>query len=264
MADGAALQSGAAYVFTRVGSTWTEAAKLTSSSGGSFDAFGMIVAVNGGTVIVGETPLGAAHVFASEGSTWVEQQALLLGDALLAASVDGDTAVFGTSSGALISTRVNGKWLDPRPLHELGRAVAVSGGHALVGEWGSSRDGIGSGAVDALALGRCNADAGADPCACKALSGNEPICKALSPPPDPVGSQCPAGYWRYVDEVCFESDGTCDPAGDGKCYKVCAANADCPDPCRPHCTRQGLHKGHNMCFSDGPLICSEWEVITCL
>ena len=43
------INQGAAYVFTRSGTTWTEQQKLTASDGGANDFFGTSVAIDGDT-----------------------------------------------------------------------------------------------------------------------------------------------------------------------------------------------------------------------
>jgi hypothetical protein len=67
--------TGAAYVFTRSGSTWTQQQELTASDGAPNDAFGWSVALagNGRTVLVGapykDTYTGAAYVYAADGAS---------------------------------------------------------------------------------------------------------------------------------------------------------------------------------------------------
>ena len=51
--DGAGADSGAAYVFTRSGSTWTEQVKLTASDAGNGDLFGVSVALFGQRAVIG-------------------------------------------------------------------------------------------------------------------------------------------------------------------------------------------------------------------
>ncbi|MEI6654391.1 MAG: hypothetical protein WCP45_06455 [Verrucomicrobiota bacterium] len=48
-----ALYSGAAYVFTRSGTTWSQQAYLKASNTGASDRFGVSDAVSGGTVVGG-------------------------------------------------------------------------------------------------------------------------------------------------------------------------------------------------------------------
>jgi hypothetical protein len=52
-ADNSATNSGAAYVFVRSGTTWTQQAYLKASNTGASDAFGLSVAVSGELVVVG-------------------------------------------------------------------------------------------------------------------------------------------------------------------------------------------------------------------
>lgn len=110
-ADGAALSSGAAYVFTFDGLAWSEDQKLTASDGENADAFGLGVATDGTTIVVGAPQddfpglngAGSAYVFLFDGSTWVEDQKLSASDkeafsdfgGFGAVSVAGDTVVIG-------------------------------------------------------------------------------------------------------------------------------------------------------------------------
>ena len=52
-ADNSAADSGAAYVFIRSGTTWSQQAYLKASNTGADDYFGWSVAVSGDTVVVG-------------------------------------------------------------------------------------------------------------------------------------------------------------------------------------------------------------------
>jgi FG-GAP repeat len=112
---------GAAYVFTRSGSSWTQqGTKLTGSETTSESEFGTGAALSetGETALVGgegdSAGAGAAWVFARSGSTWSEQGSKLTGGGeegggllgqSVALSADGDTAIAGgegddTSRGA--------------------------------------------------------------------------------------------------------------------------------------------------------------------
>lgn len=72
--------NGAAYVFTRSGSTWTEQQKLLASDLDDGDSFGTSVSLsaNGDTALIGARSNGdgASYVFTRSGSTWTEQQKL--------------------------------------------------------------------------------------------------------------------------------------------------------------------------------------------
>ncbi|MCX7553686.1 FG-GAP repeat protein [Marinicella sp. S1101] len=83
-----AIQAGAAYVFTRSGGTWDQAAYLKASNAESFDNFGAAVAIDGGTIVVGSiyedgdtnstaenannntTRAGAVYVYRGFGENW--------------------------------------------------------------------------------------------------------------------------------------------------------------------------------------------------
>ncbi len=100
-AYGVATNTGAVYVYSRTGSTWTFEQKLTASDGVSGDYFGVPVSIsNDGTRIVASansanSSRGAAYVFSRFGTVWTEEQKLTASD-----GVAGDT--FGSSS--VIST----------------------------------------------------------------------------------------------------------------------------------------------------------------
>src|SRR5579875_1431228 len=116
-ADGADLpgkqDTGAAYVFGRSGTTWSQQAKLTAADAAAGDGFGITVALSGdgSTALVGayladlpgKTDAGAAYVFGRSGTTWSQQAKLTASDAAtgnnfgitVALSADGTTALVG-------------------------------------------------------------------------------------------------------------------------------------------------------------------------
>lgn len=102
--------SGAAYIFTRSGNTWTQQTKLTASDGVARDFFGRAVAISGNTAVVsawgdddGGNSAGSLYVFTRLGNQWVQQPKLLAGDpqagSLLGWEVfiDGNTIVAGAN-----------------------------------------------------------------------------------------------------------------------------------------------------------------------
>ena len=107
----AAQASGAAYVFVREGTTWTQQAKLTAPDGRALDKFdfGRSIAVDGDTVLVGadggDAPgagnSGAAYAFVREGVVWSQQAKLVAADARTfggfgeAVAITADTVVVG-------------------------------------------------------------------------------------------------------------------------------------------------------------------------
>lgn len=103
---------GAAYVFTRSGSVWTQQAKLVADDGEADDQFGSDVALSGSTALVGtlfddvgaNLLQGSAYVFVREGTQWTQQAQLVALDGAArdyfggSVALEGDTAVVGASS----------------------------------------------------------------------------------------------------------------------------------------------------------------------
>ena len=134
--DNSAAESGAAYVFVRSGSTWTQQAYLKASNTGAGDFFGEYVAISGDTVVIGApsessaatgvngnqadnsaTESGAAYVFVRSGSTWTQQAYLKASnteahDFFGLVTISGDTVVVGASSEDSAATGVNGNQAD--------------------------------------------------------------------------------------------------------------------------------------------------------
>src|ERR1022692_4890587 len=146
---------GAAYVFTRSGTTWTQQQKLTASDGSLVNEFGISVSVSGDTAVVGafqQQPVAAAYVFVRSGTTWTQQQKLtasdpVAGDAFgTSVSVSGDTAVVGANrnnsqGAAYVFVRNGTTWTQQQKLTAsdgvagdfFGRSVSVDQGTAVVG-----------------------------------------------------------------------------------------------------------------------------------
>jgi drug/metabolite transporter superfamily protein YnfA len=132
-ADNSAGGAGAAYVFVRNGTTWTQQAYLKASNTDAGDSFGVSVAISGDTVVVGArnddssatgvdgdqaddsfTDAGAAYVFVRSGTTWTQQAYLKAsntesGDFFgRTVAVSGDTVVIGAPGEDSNATGVNG------------------------------------------------------------------------------------------------------------------------------------------------------------
>jgi hypothetical protein len=107
-ADGQNSYTGAAYVFVRSGSTWTQQAKLTAGDAAHDDDFGYSVALagDGSTALVGasgkDIDTGAAYVFVRSGSTWTQQAKLTASDAAQYDEFGGSVALAGDGSTALV------------------------------------------------------------------------------------------------------------------------------------------------------------------
>lgn len=128
-----AQYSGAAYVFTRSGTTWTQQAYLKASNNSEWDHFGFSVAASGDTVLVGavgemsvatgvngnqtvngQSPTGAAYVFTRSGTTWSQQAYLKASNTGdndsfgISLAISGDTAVIGAPGEDSNATGTNG------------------------------------------------------------------------------------------------------------------------------------------------------------
>jgi RHS repeat-associated protein len=106
--------AGAAYVFVRSGTTWTQQAKLTASDAAAGDQFGWSVDINGDVALIGspwadhssKTNPGAAYVFLRSNTTWTQVDKVTASDAntdnrfgyFLA--MYGTTAIIGAPSNA--------------------------------------------------------------------------------------------------------------------------------------------------------------------
>ncbi len=197
--DNSAGFSGAAYVFTRTGGTWSQQAYLKASNTQFADSFGNSVAISGNTIIVGAfqessntTGLngdqsdnsagfsGAAYVFTRSGNTWSQQTYLkasntegsdffgysvaIAGDTVVvgaiiesssAIGVDGDQSdnSVGGAGAAYVFTRSGNTWSqqaylkasNPNFNDQFGHSVAISGDTVVIGAHleGSNATGVG-------------------------------------------------------------------------------------------------------------------------
>ena len=104
-APGKSGVTGAAYVFVRSGSVWSQQQKLTASDPAVNDGFGFSVGISADTAVIGafnkSSATGAAYVFVRSGSVWSQQPKLTASDASAgdrfgdSVGISGDTAVIG-------------------------------------------------------------------------------------------------------------------------------------------------------------------------
>ena len=164
--------SGAAWVFTRSGSTWTQQGPKLTSGGELFDRFGRVgfgfsvaLSSDGNTALIGganDNESGAAWVFTRSRSTWTQQGSKLTGTGettyggfggSVALSADGDTALIGATNNedvgaAWVFTRSGSTWTqqgsrftgsgasgscDPCPGFGASVALSSDGNTALIG-----------------------------------------------------------------------------------------------------------------------------------
>jgi hypothetical protein len=140
-ADNSALGSGAVYVFTRSGSTWTQQAYVKASNTENSDRFGSLVSLSadGNTLAVGavgessnatgidgnqadnSAPLsGAVYVFTRSGNTWTQQAYVKASNTgnddrfggALSLSAGGNTLAVGAGAESSNATGIDGNQAD--------------------------------------------------------------------------------------------------------------------------------------------------------
>ena len=144
--NGGGADSGAVYVFTRTGTTWTQQQKLLSADIAAGDGFGYSVSVDGDTLVVG-TPLdddagsnsGSAYVFTRSGTVWTQEAKLTASDAFVSdnygssVAISGDSVVVGSPGGgsagvnsgaAYVHVRSAGVWSEEAELAASDGSVA--------------------------------------------------------------------------------------------------------------------------------------------
>ncbi len=135
--NNSATDSGAAYVFVRSGTNWSQQAYLKASNTGGNDVFGWKVAVSGDTVVVGAPNeasnttgvngnqsnnsasfAGAAYAFVRDGTNWVQQAYLKASNTGsednfgISVAVSDDTIAIGASDEASNADGINGNQSD--------------------------------------------------------------------------------------------------------------------------------------------------------
>ncbi len=120
--DHAGLRAGAAYVFVRTGTVWTQQAKLTADDAHSLHYFGTSVSLVDDTALIGAwgdddlaENAGAVYAFTRLGTNWTQQYELTAGD---------------------------GEEMDA-----FGWSVSLSGDLALIGAWGNDDLGYNAGSA---------------------------------------------------------------------------------------------------------------------
>jgi hypothetical protein len=162
---------GSAYVFVRVGTTWSQQAKMTASDGMPGDLFGSATAIFGDTAVIGaysddiasNPGQGSAYVFVRSGSSWSLQTKLTAVDGgaferfgrsvamtqdAIVVGADFDDIGTNLSQGSAYVFRYSGtSWYQEAKLLAsngrggdlFGGSVAMSGESIIVGARGASR-----------------------------------------------------------------------------------------------------------------------------
>ncbi len=134
--DNSTADSGAVYVFTRSGTTWTQQAYIKASNTDLDDSFGDSVALEGDTLAVGANEedsnatgingnqadnsaanSGAVYVFTRSGTTWTQQAFIKASntdalDNFGQTALSGNTLAVGASLEDSIATGINGNQAD--------------------------------------------------------------------------------------------------------------------------------------------------------
>ena len=107
--DDNGMSSGSAYVYRRSAAVWTLEQKLLAADGTPSDSFGLTVAIDGNTAVIGAPgdddngdSSGSAYVYTRMAGVWNLQQKLLATDGTSndrfgrSVAIDGDTAAIGS------------------------------------------------------------------------------------------------------------------------------------------------------------------------
>jgi len=168
--DGAGSNSGAAYVFVRSGTTWTQQQKLVASDAASDDQFGFSVALSGDTALVGApfqkgasvAELGAAYAFVRGGTTWTQQRKFAPVTPLAQLHFGAALAISGNSA-AIGRDQLNGGGVDwfnragslwnasgtgvASDIPHFGSALAMTDSTTVIGAYGDTVSGTDSGSI---------------------------------------------------------------------------------------------------------------------
>ena len=153
-APGANSFTGAAYVFARSGTAWSQQAMLTAAHGAPSDRFGWSVAIYGSTAVVGAPyrKSGTAYVFARSGTAWSQQAQLAATDGAVGGLFGSSVAIYGSTAlvsaphensdtgAAYVFARSGTAWSQQAKLtargtsgESLGWSVAIYGSTAVLG-----------------------------------------------------------------------------------------------------------------------------------
>lgn len=170
-------KSGSAYVFDKVGNSWSQTTKLTASDAQASDEFGLSVSLSNNRALIGAhledangTDSGSAYVYEYNGATWSESEKLMASDGVASdyfgysVSLSGDKILIGaykdddngSSSGSVYKfAHAAGSWSEDEKLTTsdaaladyFGYSVAISGDKAFVGAYGNDDNGSNSGSA---------------------------------------------------------------------------------------------------------------------
>ncbi len=251
---GSNTNEGAAYVFMRSGTTWTEQEKLVPSDGAAFDLFGQSVALAGDMALVGanwhdlkagmDTNEGSAYVFVRNGMTWAEQAKLVASDGApkdhfgVAVSLSADTALVAARNNedsAYVFVRNGTTWTEQQKLlasdgsvdGAFGTSVSLSGHTAVVGDgFGDVGANLNQGSAYVFVLGKANGDACTEALECASGFCVDGVCCNLA-----CGNGDVADCQACSMTAGGMSDGMCSPLTMGTVCRSAADICDAPESC---------------------------------
>lgn len=159
---------GCVYLFQRTGDQWSEVGKLFGSIGGHSSNFGVRMALEGDTLMVGASGYtgdrfnsGAVYVFERSGEIWNETQFLTASREIVNArfgghvSISGDHALISAGDGGYVFIKEEGQWVEEVKLFpsdntqddRFGQSGVIAGNVAVVGAPGVDGTATTSGAA---------------------------------------------------------------------------------------------------------------------
>ena len=114
-ADTSAVDSGAAYIYSRSGTVWTQEAKLVASDRAASDRFGISASMtsDGARVAIGAYMLdggqpdaGAVYIFSRSGTTWTQEAKLVASDRAAGDQFGVSVSMASDGSRVVIGARV--------------------------------------------------------------------------------------------------------------------------------------------------------------
>ena len=166
--------TGAAYIWTRSGTSWSQQSKLTASDAATTDRFGIDVAIHGDYAIVGadqeNSHAGAAYIFTRSGTTWSQQQKITAIDITaddhfgIGVDISNNYAIVGAyhahspaadAGAAYIFTRSGTNWTHQSKIVASDQAsndffayqVAIDGDYCIAGAYGDASPASDAGSV---------------------------------------------------------------------------------------------------------------------
>ena len=149
--------AGAAYVFTRSGTTWTQEQKIVALDSAASDYFGKSVDIQNDRIVVGVpddgTDVGAAYIYSRSGTTWTEEQKITSASPFAgeqfgySISLDGSDILVGAVDTVFLFTKLDTLWVQQQMIVAtdvnavgFGSGVSLSGSASLIGSPGDTGD----------------------------------------------------------------------------------------------------------------------------